>query len=76
MSKIVIVLYPDPVDGFPPRYARDSIPAIERYPNRQATPTPSSPRWPGASTPAATVIRHGTVTMAQSFNGAPVKDRR
>jgi hypothetical protein len=21
------------------------------------------------------VIRHGTVTMAQSFNGAPVKDQ-
>lgn len=42
MAKVVIVLYPDPVDGFPPLYARDSIPAIERYPNGQTTPTPSA----------------------------------
>lgn len=42
MAKIVIVLYPDPVDGFPPPYARDSIPVIERYPDGQATPAPSA----------------------------------
>jgi formate dehydrogenase len=42
MAKILMVLYPDPVDGYPPEYARDSIPRIERYPNGQTTPTPSA----------------------------------
>ncbi|KOG90485.1 formate dehydrogenase, partial [Streptomyces varsoviensis] len=32
MAKIVCVLYPDPVDGFPPKYARDGIPAVTGYP--------------------------------------------
>lgn len=40
--KVLCVLYPDPIDGYPPRYARDSIPVIERYPNGQALPTPSA----------------------------------
>ncbi len=40
MSKILIVLYPDPVSGFPPSYARDSLPSIEQYPNGQTLPTP------------------------------------
>ncbi|MBX3099559.1 MAG: NAD-dependent formate dehydrogenase [Salinibacterium sp.] len=42
MAKIVIVLYPDPTVGFPPIYARDSLPVIERYPNGQTLPTPSA----------------------------------
>lgn len=25
MAKCVMVLYPDPVDGYPPAYARDSM---------------------------------------------------
>jgi formate dehydrogenase len=41
MAKILCVLYDDPVDGYPPRYARDSIPKIERYPGGMTTPTPS-----------------------------------
>ncbi|MHC1480490.1 NAD-dependent formate dehydrogenase [Frateuria aurantia] len=41
MAKILCVLYPDPVTGYPPRYARDAIPVIERYPNGQTTPTPT-----------------------------------
>src|SRR5450830_415252 len=41
MAKIVCVLYPDPVDGFPPRYARDSIPVLSSYPNGQTLPTPA-----------------------------------
>lgn len=41
MAKIVCVLYPDPVDGFPPRYARDSIPVLTSYPNGQTLPTPA-----------------------------------
>ena len=40
MATILCVLYDDPVDGYPPSYARDDIPAIERYPDGQRTPTP------------------------------------
>jgi formate dehydrogenase len=42
MAKILVVLYPDPVDGFPPRYARDSIPTIDGYPGGQTLPSPSA----------------------------------
>ena len=41
-QKIVCVLYDDPVAGFPPDYARDGIPALSRYPDGQALPSPSS----------------------------------
>ena len=41
MAKVLCVLYDDPVDGYPPDYARDGVPAIERYPDGQTTPTPS-----------------------------------
>ena len=41
MAKILCVLYDDPVDGYPPDYARDGVPEIERYPDGQTTPTPS-----------------------------------
>jgi formate dehydrogenase len=40
MAKVLCVLYDDPIDGFPPTYARDGIPAIERYPDGQSAPTP------------------------------------
>jgi formate dehydrogenase len=40
MAKILCVLYDDPVDGYPPSYARDDIPAIERYHDGQTTPSP------------------------------------
>ena len=40
MSKILCVLYDDPVDGYPPAYPRDDIPKIERYWDGQTTPTP------------------------------------
>jgi formate dehydrogenase len=42
MAKVLCVLYDDPVDGYPPEYARDGIPAIERYPDGQTTPTPDA----------------------------------
>jgi len=42
MAKILCVLYPDPVDGYPPNYARDRIPTLERYPDGQTLPTPSA----------------------------------
>jgi formate dehydrogenase len=41
MAKVLCVLYDDPVDGYPPKYARDSIPKIDRYPDGMTTPTPS-----------------------------------
>ena len=40
MATVLCVLYDDPVDGYPPVYARDDIPAIERYYDGQTTPTP------------------------------------
>jgi formate dehydrogenase len=40
MAKVLCVLYDDPVDGYPPAYARDGIPKIEGYPDGQTTPTP------------------------------------
>jgi len=42
MAKVLCVLYNDPVDGYPPRYARDEIPKIERYYDGQTTPTPEA----------------------------------
>jgi formate dehydrogenase len=42
MSKVLCVLYDDPVGGYPKSYARDSIPKIERYADGQSAPTPSS----------------------------------
>ena len=42
MAKVLAVLYPDPVDGYPPKYARDDIPKIDHYPDGQTTPTPST----------------------------------
>ncbi len=41
MAKVLAVLYDDPVDGYPPKYARDDIPKIDHYPGGQTTPTPS-----------------------------------
>jgi formate dehydrogenase len=40
MAKVLCVLYPDPVTGYPPAYARDDIPGIKGYPNGQTAPTP------------------------------------
>jgi formate dehydrogenase len=40
MAKVLCVLYDDPVTGYPPPYARDDIPKLERYPGGQTLPTP------------------------------------
>jgi formate dehydrogenase len=40
MSKVLCVLYDDPVDGYPPGYARDTIPQITSYPGGQTVPSP------------------------------------
>jgi formate dehydrogenase len=42
MAKVLCVLYDDPVDGYPPDYARDGVPKIEGYPDGQTAPTPST----------------------------------
>jgi formate dehydrogenase len=42
MATVLCVLYPDPVDGYPPSYARDEVPSIQRYPGGIATPTPQA----------------------------------
>ena len=41
MAKVLCVLYDDPVTGYPPDYARDTIPKIDHYPDGMTTPTPS-----------------------------------
>ena len=40
MSKIICVLYPDPVDGYPRSYVRDDLPKLTHYPGGQTLPTP------------------------------------
>jgi formate dehydrogenase len=40
MAKVLCVLYPDPVTGYPAAYARDDIPVIKGYPNGQTVPSP------------------------------------
>jgi formate dehydrogenase len=42
MAKVLCVLYDDPVDGYPPAYARDDVPVIERYFGGQTTPSPNA----------------------------------
>ncbi len=40
MANILCVLYDDPIDGYPPSYAREDVPTIERYHDGQTAPTP------------------------------------
>lgn len=45
MAKVLLVLYPDPVNGYPTNpkdYARDTIPVLPPYPNGQTLPTPEA----------------------------------
>lgn len=42
MSKVVCVLYDDPVTGYPTEFPRDGLPLLERYPDGQTLPTPSA----------------------------------
>ena len=41
-QKVLCVLYPDPVTGFPPNYAREGIPSLTHYPDGQTLPSPVS----------------------------------
>ena len=40
--KILCVLYEDPVEGYPPPYARATIPEIKAYPGGQTAPEPEA----------------------------------
>ena len=42
MTKVLCVLYDDPVTEYPPTYARDDIPKLDRYPGGQTLPTPQA----------------------------------
>lgn len=42
MAKVVCVLYDDPVDGYPTKYARDGLAKLDRYPGGQTLPTPKA----------------------------------
>lgn len=39
-QKVLCVLYDDPVDGYPKKYARDDVPKLLKYPSGQTLPTP------------------------------------
>ena len=40
--KILCVLYDDPINGMPHKYARDDLPKLDKYPDGMSLPTPSS----------------------------------
>lgn len=42
MAKVLCVLYDDPIDGFPPKYARADVPKLDHYPGGQTLPTPKA----------------------------------
>jgi formate dehydrogenase len=42
MSKVLCVLYDDPITGYPKSYARDSLPEIKQYPGGQSLPSPEA----------------------------------
>ena len=42
MTKVLCVLYDDPVDGYPKSYARDGIPTLDQYPGGQTLPSPQA----------------------------------
>ncbi|GGJ28867.1 NAD-dependent formate dehydrogenase [Streptomyces brasiliensis] len=40
--KVLCVLYPDPLAGYPPKYVRDTLPRLTAYPGGMSLPTPSA----------------------------------
>jgi hypothetical protein len=40
--KVLCVLYPDPVTGYPKSFPRDTVPTITKYPNGQTLPAPKA----------------------------------
>jgi len=41
-DKVLLVLYPDPANGYPPKYVRDDIPKITGYSDGTTTPSPEA----------------------------------
>jgi len=41
-DKVLLVLYPDPANGYPPKYVRDDIPKISGYADGTTTPSPEA----------------------------------
>lgn len=42
MAKVICVLYDDPETGFPPTYARTTLPTVTHYPDGQTVPSPTA----------------------------------
>ena len=42
MAKILLVLYADPVEGYPTDYPRGDLPMLNRYPDGQTLPSPKA----------------------------------
>jgi formate dehydrogenase len=69
MATVLCVLYDDPVDGYPPSYARDEVPTIERYHDGQSTPTS------GTSLSAQARYAAGAREILECwFDGPPIRE--
>jgi hypothetical protein len=66
MAKIIVVLYDDPVDGYPKTYARDAIPEIKSYPGGQTARQPA--RSGSGNGPPTTAIS----LSSRSHSGQPI----
>ena len=76
MAKIIVVLYDDPVDGYPKTYARDAIPEIKSYPGGQTAPTPQGIDFKAscsAASPARSGSRNGPPTTGISLSSLPTR---
>ena len=59
MSKVVCVLYEDPVDGYPKSYVRDDLPKLTRYPDGQTLPESKKDRFHSWSSARQRIRRAG-----------------
>ena len=66
MSKIVCVLYDDPVDGYPKSYARDDLPKLTGYPDGQTLPSPKKIDFIPVSCSAACPASLGCASFSKS----------
>ena len=74
MAKVLCVLYDDPVDGYPPAYARDDVPEIAGYPDGQTAPTPDGDRLHARRAARQRVRRAGTATVPRAERPQPRRD--
>jgi hypothetical protein len=71
MAHVLCVLYDDPMDGYPPQYARDDIPTIERYPDGMSTPTPRAIDF----TPGELLTGHNSNRRGANRDGLVLRQR-